>query len=191
MIYGGVVADSITLGQLAQDFTTLFRSRVFRLLALDFYDAPNEHGPYARFLAGEPVDPAWRKPWQGLVMEVLESGRIMQRVHVVGEPVTDYVRFSLLHGYPYSVQAGEDVRILGRAQAGDLTSYGDWWLFDDGLAAVLDYDNSGCVQQVRMVDATDILHMLCRMREQALRLAVPLGGYVAAQRITNERTWVT
>jgi hypothetical protein len=188
VIYGGVVADSITLEQLGRDFTNLFRNRVFRLLALDFYDAPNEHEPYARFLAGEPVDPAWRRPWQALVTAVLESGRAMQRVHVVGEPVTDYVRFSLLHGYPYSVQAGEDVRILGRARAENLALQGDWWLFDDGRAAMLDYDANGCVDRVRMVEDPDLVRSFCSTRDHALRLAVPLTGYVAAHRITDERT---
>ena len=102
----------ITLEQLAKHFTSLFHHRAFRLETLDFYDAANEREPYAAFLAGQPVDPAWRRPWQGLVRGVRESGRMMERVHIVSEPVTDYIRFSLLHGYPASVEAGEDVRIL-------------------------------------------------------------------------------
>ena len=43
----------ISFEQLVQDFDSLFRHRVFRLETLDWYDAPNEHEPYARFLAGE------------------------------------------------------------------------------------------------------------------------------------------
>ena len=108
----------ITFEQLVQDFDSLFRQRVFRLETLDWYDAPNEHEPYARFLAGEPVDPAWREPWKRLVRGVRASGRIMERVHVVSEPVSDYIRFELLHVYPANVEAGEDVRILGREQRG-------------------------------------------------------------------------
>ena len=45
----------ISFEQLVQDFDSLFRQRVFRLVTLDWYDAPNEREPYARFLAGEPV----------------------------------------------------------------------------------------------------------------------------------------
>lgn len=183
--YGGAVVDVITLEQLAQDFTSLFRHRVFRLLALDWYDADNEREPYACFLAGEPVDPAWRKPWQGLVRGVLESGRIVQRVHVVGEPVTDYLCFSMLHGYPYSVQAGEDIRILGRTSAASLVSHGDWWLFDDRLAAILVYGDSGLVERVEMHHDPAVLDRLCGLRDQALQLAVPLAQYVEKHKITG------
>ena len=38
--------------------------------------------------------------------------RTMQRVHIVGEPVSDYARFELLRVYPANVEAGEDVRVL-------------------------------------------------------------------------------
>jgi hypothetical protein len=179
VLYRGVVPDVITLDQLGRDFTGLFRRRVFRLEILDFYDAENEREPYTRFLAGEHVDPAWRKPWQGLVHGVCQSGRIMQRVHVVSEPVSDYIRFSLLHGYPYSVQAGEDVRILGRAQSDGMCSQGDWWLFDDSPAAMLLYDGSGAVERVEMNDDPAVLAGLCNVRDEALRLAVPLARYVS------------
>jgi hypothetical protein len=60
--------DSVmTIEQLGQDFTALFSERAFRLETLDYYVAANEREPYARYLAGQPVDPAWRKPWAGLV----------------------------------------------------------------------------------------------------------------------------
>jgi hypothetical protein len=179
VLYRGVVPDVITLDQLGRDFTGLFRRRVFRMEILDFYDAENEREPYTRFLAGEHVDPTWRKPWQGLVHGVCQSERIMQRVHVVSEPVSDYIRFSLLHGYPYSVQAGEDVRILGRAQSDGMCSQGDWWLFDDSPAAVLLYDGSGAVERVEMNDDPAVLAGLCNVRDEALRLAVPLARYVS------------
>ena len=41
----------------------------------------------------------------------------MQRVHVVSEPLTDYLRFEIT-GYRLNVEAGEDVRILPRRQQG-------------------------------------------------------------------------
>jgi hypothetical protein len=42
----------------------------------------------------------------------------MERVHAVSEPVTDYIRFSLLHGYPANLEAGEDVRVKPRSRTG-------------------------------------------------------------------------
>ena len=184
----GNVDSVITLEQLAQDFTSLFRRRVFRLETLDFYDAPNEHEPYARFLADEPVDQAWRRPWQTLVRGVRESGRTMARVHVITEPASEYARFSLLHGYPASVQAGEDVRILGRMQASaaKLPST-DYWLFDDDLAALLIYDDAGRAARVELDSNATVLVGLRAARDEAMRLAVPVAQYVAEHKIT-ERT---
>ena len=54
------VGNVTTLEQLAQEFDGLFRRRAFRLETLDYYDAENEREPFAHFLAGQPVDPAWR-----------------------------------------------------------------------------------------------------------------------------------
>lgn len=187
----------ISFERLVQDFDSLFRHRVFRLETLDQYDAENEHEPYARFLAGEQADLAWREPWKRLVRETRASGRIMQRVHVVSEPVSDYVRFELLDVYPANVDAGEDVRILGR---GDLAIGAaqnfrtDFWLFDDDLVAVLAYDEAGGVQSVQMVsdeqaEAAGIPFMLSffrDVRDESLRLAIPLAQYVAENNITEK-----
>ena len=177
----------ISFEQLVQDFDSLFRHRVFRLETLDWYDAPNEHEPYARFLAGEAADLAWREPWKRLVRDVRASGRIMQRVHVVSEPVSDYIRFELLRVYPANVEAGEDVRILSRSEAWPPGL--DFWLFDDDLAALLKYDSGGRVREVRLIgDDIAVRHHLGAVRADVLRLSVPLAGYIAEHNITEERT---
>ncbi len=114
---------------------------------------------------------------------------MMERVHIVSEPVTDYVRFSLLHGYPASVEAGEDVRILGLAAASDAgLRRDDFWLFDDDLAALLAYDGDGRVERVSVTNEPGTLTLLCSTRDRSLRLASPLAQYVADHEITRERT---
>lgn len=177
----------ITFEQLVQHFDSLFKHRVFRLEDLDYYYAPNEQEPYARFLAGEPADWAWREPWKRIVRETRRSGRIMQRVHVVGEPVSDYMRFELLRVYPANVEAGEDVRILSRGFASGLPGC-DYWLFDDHLAALLDYDENGQVERVEMTVDRSLIMTLRGARAEALRLAEPLAKYVTEHNITEERT---
>lgn len=182
----------ISFEQLVQDFDSLFRHRVFRLETLDWYDAPNEREPYARFLAGEPGDLAWREPWKRLVREVRASGRVMQRVHVVSEPVSDYIRFELLHVYPANVEAGEDVRILSRVVAErlslDLAFDGDFWEFDDSLAARLVYDDTGAVSRVELERGPGQLAGHSRIRDLVLFYSAPLAQYVARHNITEGRT---
>jgi hypothetical protein len=179
----------ISFEQLVRDFDSLFQHRVFRLETLDWYDAPNEREPYRRFLAGEQVDPAWREPWKALVRGVRASGRTMSRVHVVTEPVSDYIRFELLHVYPANVEAGEDVRILGRKRANDeWLGFYDYWLFDDDLAAILVYDAAGSVTRVELDRTPATLEWFRSERDDMLRLAAPLGKYVAEHNITEGRT---
>jgi Family of unknown function (DUF6879) len=185
------VSNVISFEQFVRDFDGLFTRCVFRLEALDWYDAPNEHEPYARFLAGEPTDWAWREPWKRIVRQHRASGRIMQRVHVVSEPVSDYIRFELLRVYPANVEAGEEVRILSRAIAErlsmDLGLDGDFWLFDRALAARLIYDASGGVSRVEMERDPGEILWLAYMRDLALFYSIPLAQYVAEHNITERK----
>ena len=178
----------ISFEQLVQSFDGLFQHRVFRLETLDWYDAPNEREPYARFLAGKQVDPAWREPWKKLVREVRASGRVMQRVHIVSEPPDDYIRFELLHVYPANVEAGEDVRILGRKRANEeWLGFYDYWLFDDDLAAILVYDAAGSVTRVELDRNPATLEWFRGERDDMLRLAAPLAKYVAKHNISERK----
>jgi hypothetical protein len=84
------------------------------------------------------------------------------------------------------------VRVLGGTQAEEagLVPW-DFWLFDDDLAATLNYGTDGCVERVKPLDRLDqpgVLRMLGDARRLALELAVPLAQYVAEHNITNERT---
>ena len=178
----------ISFERLVQDFDGLFRHRVFRLETLDYYHAENEQQPYQRFLAGQPADMAWREPWKRLVRDVRASGRTMERVHVVSEPVRDYIRFELLDVYPANVEAGEDVRILDRATAiARGLDWDDFWLFDDDRAAVLVYDGEGCIRRVEMYDEPGLMRGLGDLRDWALRFATPLTQYVAQHNITERK----
>jgi hypothetical protein len=181
-----IVNTVISFEQLVRDFDSLFRHRVFRLETLDWYDAENERGPYQRFLAGEAADWAWREPWKRLVRDVRTSGRIMERVHIVSEPVSDYIRFQLLHVYPANVEAGEHVAIAGRgAIIEDEPPGKDFWLFDDELAARLVYSREGAVSQVVMERDPSVLRWYRVSRDMALRRAIPLARYVAEHNITE------
>jgi hypothetical protein len=181
-----------SLEHLSQEFDRLFTRTVYRLETLDHYEASNEREPYAAFRAGERVDSAWREGWKRIVRSIRESGREMARVHVVSEPASDYMRFTLLHGYPANVEAGEDVRILGRSAARDAGLPDlDYWLFDDDLAAVLIYNAQGAVQHVEWHSRSEnqtFLETCCRWRDTAIRSAAPLADYVASHKITGERT---
>ena len=96
-------------------FMGLFEREAFRLEQLDWYDSPGTRERVRRFLAGQPDDPAARAGWDALIAAARRAGKVMSRVHVVSEPLTDYLRFEMGF-YRGSVAAGEDVRVLPRAR---------------------------------------------------------------------------
>ena len=57
-----------------------------------------------------------------MITDAVAAGKVFQRVHVVTEPLTDYLRYELGWSYPPNVEAGEDIRILSRAESGPLAS---------------------------------------------------------------------
>lgn len=196
-VYLGVMGNVTSLEHLAQEFDHLFSRRVYRLETLDSYDAPNERAPFAAFMAGERVDDGWRANWRRIAGDITASGRTMERVHVVTEPVSDYMRFMMLHGYPANVESGEYVGIIGRTSSGvvlldyDTVAQPDYWLFDDDLAAVLDYDAAGAVERVKWFSRSedpDLLDDCCEWRNETLALSTPLARYVTEHNITKERT---
>lgn len=118
------------------EFTELFRKfkhSAFRLETLQWYGVGYEEGPLEQFLAGKPVvhDPS-KDEWCGMIRNAVASGRRMERVHVVVEPLTDYLRYEM-HSYAPNVEAGEDIRLIPVRDGdwpADLPKGHDFWLFD-------------------------------------------------------------
>jgi hypothetical protein len=171
----------------ADRFGDLLGERTFRLELLDSYHAANESEPFRRFLAGEPNDPAWREPWKQFVSLARRRGKHMARVHIVSEPLTDYVRFELDWVYPANVAAGEDVRILPRGLTANLELPNtDYWLFDDHQVGIMTYDDAGNWLHVDLVDDPDVVRQYVRGRDTAMQHAIPLLAY-SAQVTMKER----
>lgn len=131
------------LGALFQNF----QRRAFRLEARDDYNVPEEADRLAAFLEGGELPPRTpaSDPWLGLVANATAGGRRIERVRVIGKPVTDYTRFELAV-YPENIAAGEQVRLMEREtlpQDADNRWDEDFWLFDDQTVAVLHYDTEG------------------------------------------------
>jgi hypothetical protein len=178
----------LTLLPLGAEFDNLFsafRHTAFRLETLDRYDVSYEEEPFRRFLAGEPKphDDA-KQAWVRTIADALAAGKRMERVHVVSEPPTDYLRFELAWGYPENVEAGEDIRILpvslGSWPAGVPDQ--DFWLFDSKRVAVMHYDDRGRFRGAELVEGSDIVTQYCAWRDAAWHDAVPYKQYVADHR---------
>lgn len=113
-------------------FTDAGRS-IRRLSTRDNYSADAERDAMASFLAGEPNPSRWaasRKPYLDNVRSKVAAGVRYERIEVVPEPLSTYLRFDVWLRQQ-SVPAGEDVRYLARAEANrlDLPDH-DFWTFD-------------------------------------------------------------
>lgn len=157
---------------------TLFARSAYRLETLNEYDSPETRIRVARFLAGEPDLPQIRAYWDQVISEARQAGKIMQRVHVVSEPLTDYLRFELAC-YEFSVEAGEDIRILPATATADLDlpSF-DYWLFDEQRAAVMYYGRRGTWLRTEIVTDPEFIADCREWRDAALSRAIPLSNYL-------------
>lgn len=174
-----------------------FRVSCFRLETLQCYLGSGEDDSIGAFAAGQTPQPhPGKREWMALVGAAVRDGRTMQRVHVVTEPITDYVRFEVAWSYAYSVAAGEDVRIIpvpkGTPWPPEIPT-GDFWLFDDAERFDMHYDADGMWTGVEYRRDPVAASVACQVRDAALRLALPWAAYVSARPELARRVppWLT
>ncbi|MFC5829859.1 DUF6879 family protein [Nonomuraea insulae] len=156
-----------------------FRCEAFHLELRDHYGVPGEEGPFARWRRGVPDDLGWLQPWLARVRAATSADRIVRRVRVVTEPVSDYIRWE--HAVaPTNLEAGEDIRWLPRHRLSRLElpmSGADWWLFDDRLLAVGRFDDDGRVLGSELVTDAAVVARCAEVRDLLWAQAVPHDEY--------------
>jgi hypothetical protein len=167
-----------------QRLFTEFRRSWYRYECLQRYDVPYEAAPLRAFLAGQPKphDPG-DDVWADMIRGHAAAGRTMRRVHIVTEPLTDYVRYELAWAYALSVPAGEDVHIIpvpdGGAWPAGLPTH-DYWLFDDRWLWLMGYDQAGRFTHADLVTDPETVGRHIAWRQTALPLGVPWRAYIDA-----------
>lgn len=120
------------------EFSALFENferPAFRVEARDRYDVEDEREQFAAFLEGKHLRPrtAESDPWLALIAAGRAAGRLIERVRIVSEPLTEYTRFEFA-AYRDNIAAGEQIRVLPRATLAD-TDQGwaseDFWILDE------------------------------------------------------------
>jgi hypothetical protein len=162
-----------------------FRSSVFRLETLQEYRGSGEEDAIAAFQSGlaEPPDDPEQADWEEMIRANLRAGRVMQRVHVVVEPLSPYMRFELTWAYAPNAAAGEDIRIIPVREnewPPELPRQ-DFWLFDDIELFAAHYADDGMWLGVEPVTEPAQVEVARRLRDVALRLARPWREYMAAR----------
>jgi len=161
-------------------FDSMFGRSAFRLELLDGYVAENELEPLRRFRSGQRQDPAWREPWAQYVRAALRDGKQMARVHIVDEPLNEYLEFEFTCGYPANVAAGEDVRILPRQVWPSrlwLPGY-DYWLFDDREVVAMNYDKLGNFLGAEAIADPPEVERHRQAQGRLMQHSIPLADYL-------------
>lgn len=158
-----------------------FQHTAFRLEVLQRYTVPYEKEPLRRFLANEPPpDDPDKERWLAFIREAVGAGKRMQRVHVVVEPLSAYLRYELAWEYSSNVGAGEEVRIIPirpGAWPDQMPRY-DYWLFDARTLCLMDYDNEGRLLGADLVDDPTEIVRHARWRDAALHHGIPYRVYI-------------
>lgn len=138
---------------LLDDFSTAaFRMETLATYALD-YEASTVERYLAGTLAVTPDEIDWYQPWLDRVQRVTRSGRRIERVRVLDEPLTPYQRFNLWAGQ-WNERAGERIQYLPRRDAQQLgiPTGQDWWLFDSSVLVLMLFDDAGRLTGRELVD---------------------------------------
>jgi hypothetical protein len=155
-----------------------FEHSAFRLEARDQYTVAEEEERLNAFLGGRDLPP--RTPandaWLALVARATSEGRTIERVRVVGRPLTPYTRFEFAV-YPENISAGEKIRVVERRSFRNRErawAHDDFWLFDDKIAVLLRYDQEG--RFVGVEQAGDV-EPYRSAKQRALSLSVELKDF--------------
>ncbi|MCP2252373.1 hypothetical protein LY13_001112 [Prauserella aidingensis] len=134
----------------------------------------------ARWRAGLGRDPEADRSWIDYVQRLRARGIPFQRVRVLTDPLTEYLRCQLDVSYMNVDQAGEDIRWVEAATARelDMPDY-DYYVIDNVLVAQLVFADDGQLGGVRLCRDEDVLQQHRRWRDVIWPYAIPHQEYIA------------
>lgn len=172
-------------GQRYLEVASSFKESAFRLEARQNYAGSGEDVALQAFRDGRPQPPLDDDDREYLrrVTEARGRGASWRRVHVVRQPLSEYLRFELTWEYGPNVAAGEEIGIValsaGDSWPADLPGI-DFWLFDSSTLFELHYDDDDTWLGIEEVRDPRRIGDACEWRDAALRRAQDWGDYLAA-----------
>jgi hypothetical protein len=155
--------DLITAEQRDELFAT-FRREALHLEMRDSYGTQAELPHMAKWAAGEPDDLEWLRPWCRRVRNAVGTGKGFRRASVVGEPLSDYQRWS------YSW-------VPRRLVSGIAVPGNDFWLFDDQVALFIIFAGDGKVVERQRWTDPDVLRLCRSAFDKVWELSIPHNEY--------------
>ena len=131
-----------------------------------------------RWRAGLGRDSADDQPWVEYIQGLRQRGVRFERARLLTEPLTEYLRLQL-DFTDMNAAAGEDVRWVAQSVAAEAGMPGyDYYLVDDDVVAVLDFDDDGRFACVRVSAAREVVVRHASWRDLIWPHAVPHTRYL-------------
>jgi hypothetical protein len=156
---------------------------LFRLEALDRYQAEGEEHLLEAYLRGDAVRPFDQglEEWLEYRRAEYAQGKRRVRVHAIAGPLTPYLAFEIEWAYTACADAGEDIRILHR-DSWDQTPFGtrprDFYILDERTVVLMTYDTEVRWLGGEVITDPDEVAGYRRLRDRVLAEAVPLHEYL-------------
>jgi hypothetical protein len=181
------VKRDLLSGEAFGDLLTGLQRTAFRLEALPQYLVDSETEAFTAFKRGELLLPS-RSPdqasWESMIRRFTDAGRVFQRVHVLPEAMTAYLRFEIEWGYAYTQAAGERISFLPPSAPESIrrSATEDFWLFDDRILVYLIYNGEGRFLRLEKEGDDKCLADALQLRDALLQHAIPLKEVVLGLR---------
>lgn len=164
-------------------FFAAFTRSAWRLETLPAYGTPESDPEFAAYLQlGHQLPPLEDRPakqtWMADVRRAVAQGKQLGRVHALRRPLSPYLAYELAT-YPENIAAGEEVRITDLNEHPELAGLGpDFWLLDNELALVMDYDDQGRFLDLNRTENPTVVRACRQMRHLAIACSVPLQEFL-------------
>lgn len=174
------MAALLTEQQLGELLTS-FQRTAFRFETRDRYNSDVGRESFRRFLAGEPDDHAWHRPWLEMIRSDRRRGKRWMRVRIVSVPVSEWTRYAMQVAR-LSIAAGDDIRYLSRTAAKQLglEPYDAWLLDDERLVCLCFDDSDDTFKGAEVVIDGDVVQRHRAWRDLAWQHAQTLVDFVAS-----------
>ncbi|GAA4199370.1 hypothetical protein GCM10022252_51010 [Streptosporangium oxazolinicum] len=163
-----------------EQFKNMFHSsrRAWHLELRDVYNVETEEIPFGKWLKGESDDLGWHQEWLDHLREVTTLGVRVERLRIVTEPHTRYIRWEMTLN-PGNIEAGEEIRYLPRHEAEDIGFPAeDCWLFDDDGLVLSLFEPDGRSGGFALEDDPELIARYRTVRDQAWSRGIPHAVYV-------------
>jgi hypothetical protein len=150
-----------------------YEREAFRLEMQREYHIEPEWALFSAAQSGEIVTEYPFPEWLDQVQSLKANGQSVRRVLASTAPPSAFFEFRMRE-YRRNVSAGEEMRVVFTER---LPVTGDFWLFDDRIAALLQFDNAGRPIGVEITEEPGMISDLIEVKEDLEDWGEPIEGY--------------